>query len=574
MHHDDVIIESVDQPNPAWTNQIRQGLYQHNRQQVGSRHFHELSIVMRDQAGEVIGGLLGGTIWGWCLIETFWIADHLRGRGYGRQILEAGEQVARERGCKHSIVETFSFQALPFYLKHGYVVYGQLDGFPASHTRYSLKKDLAEEPNPRSADRPVVQPHDIGALYHLAPQAGPAQPHYLEALYQITLDLLNRRSLDDLLQIVVEHAADILEAPYSEIMLVEDGDLVVRAFTGNQPYLLGDRVRRGEALVSWRAYDTRQPVLIDDYSAWSGRRVLYEEAQLRAVADFPIVIGESCLGVLAMARVGPQQPFGAVEVQRGMQFSQLVALILDNAKLYTTALREIAEREQAQRDLAAHAAALQARNDDLEAFAHTIAHDLKTPLVSLSGYSQLLQLRSPSIDRNLEQEILGNIWKAGKKMNAIIDALLLLANVRTRDDVPAEALQMATIIREVEDRLREQIVAANAVVQVPDAWPTAIGYAPWVEAVWVNYLTNALKYGGEPPEIRLGASRTPDGQVRFWVQDNGPGLTDEQQIRLFTPFTRLHTDRVEGHGLGLSIVQGIVKKLGGEVGVESRLGSG
>lgn len=66
----------------------------------------------------------------------------------------------------------------------------------------------------------------------------------------------------------------------------------------------------------------------------------------------------------------------------------------------------------------------------------------------------------------------------------------------------------------------------------------------------------------------------PIGQVRFWVADNGVGLTIEQQAHLFTPFTRLHTDRVEGHGLGLSIVQGIIKKLGGEVGVASQIGSG
>jgi len=62
--------------------------------------------------------------------------------------------------------------------------------------------------------------------------------------------------------------------------------------------------------------------------------------------------------------------------------------------------------------------------------------------------------------------------------------------------------------------------------------------------------------------------------IQFWVQDNGPGLTAEQQSQLFTQFTRLHQVRVEGHGLGLSIVQRIVTKLGGEVGVESVVGQG
>jgi signal transduction histidine kinase len=109
---------------------------------------------------------------------------------------------------------------------------------------------------------------------------------------------------------------------------------------------------------------------------------------------------------------------------------------------------------------------------------------------------------------------------------------------------------------------------AQVVAPDPDAWPPTLGYAPWVEEVWVNYLSNALKYGGEPPVIAVGA--TPDGDVvRYWCRDNGPGLTAEEQTQLFTQFTRLHEVRAEGHGLGLSIVRRIVEKLGGEVGVEN-----
>ena len=71
-----------------------------------------------------------------------------------------------------------------------------------------------------------------------------------------------------------------------------------------------------------------------------------------------------------------------------------------------------------------------------------------------------------------------------------------------------------------------------------------------------------------------GFDEMTDLHVRFWVRDNGPGLTPEAQVSLFTPFTRLHQVRTEGHGLGLSIVQRIVEKLGGEVGIESQVGEG
>jgi len=109
---------------------------------------------------------------------------------------------------------------------------------------------------------------------------------------------------------------------------------------------------------------------------------------------------------------------------------------------------------------------------------------------------------------------------------------------------------------------------------VPDEWPLAVGYGPWIEEVWANYINNAIKYGGEPPCVRLGATAQPDGTIRFWVSDNGAGLSEEEQARLFTPFTRLDQVRARGYGLGLSIVRRIMDRLGGEVGVESRDGEG
>jgi len=87
--------------------------------------------------------------------------------------------------------------------------------------------------------------------------------------------------------------------------------------------------------------------------------------------------------------------------------------------------------------------------------------------------------------------------------------------------------------------------------------------------VWVNYIANAIKYGGSPPCIELGATPEDKGQVRFWIRDNGHGLNKKAQARLFTAFTRLDETKSQGHGLGLSIVKRIVEKLGGEVAVES-----
>jgi signal transduction histidine kinase len=180
------------------------------------------------------------------------------------------------------------------------------------------------------------------------------------------------------------------------------------------------------------------------------------------------------------------------------------------------------------------------------------------------------------------------IAQSGHTMNNIIDELLLLSSVREMDEIDTRELDMKEIVNMVENRLAYSTEEYEAEVIVPDEWPVAIGYSPWVEEVWINYMTNAFKYGGEPPRVELGAdvleTGTPEADdaagkvrqrmIRFWVRDNGYGLTPEEQMRLFTPFERLHQVRVEGHGLGLSIVRRIVEKLGGQVGVESTVEQG
>jgi two-component system sensor histidine kinase/response regulator len=114
----------------------------------------------------------------------------------------------------------------------------------------------------------------------------------------------------------------------------------------------------------------------------------------------------------------------------------------------------------------------------------------------------------------------------------------------------------------------------QAEIALPDRWPIALGYAPWVEEVWVNYLSNGLKYGGHPPRLQLGAEVDAGGMVRFWVRDNGPGIVPEKLGMLFTEFTGTERRRALGHGLGLSIAKRIVTRLDGSVGVDSQMGQG
>lgn len=173
------------------------------------------------------------------------------------------------------------------------------------------------------------------------------------------------------------------------------------------------------------------------------------------------------------------------------------------------------------------------------------------------------------------EERLRYIEQGCRKMTNIIDELLLFAKIRKQSEIPLQTLNMNMLISNAQIRLKTQANEANAEFDIPDTWPRSMGYAPWVEEVWVNLISNAIKYGGTPPCIELGAEELTDTQqVRFWVSDNGRGIDPAHLGSLFTEFTRLDKRSTQGHGLGLSIVQRIIERLGGQVGVESALGQG
>jgi signal transduction histidine kinase len=192
------------------------------------------------------------------------------------------------------------------------------------------------------------------------------------------------------------------------------------------------------------------------------------------------------------------------------------------------------------------------------------------------GFAELLEGDYATLPEETLRGSLHRIAQTGRKMSNIVDELLLLSSMRQVEEIDLGPVDMATVVTEARDRLDDLIDEHQAEIILPpaEAWPMAMGYAPWIEEVWVNYLSNAIKYGGRPPRVELGATEEEDGMVRFWIRDNGPGLTPEEQTRLFTPFTRLDLVRAKGYGLGLSIVRRIVERLGGEVGVDSRVGEG
>jgi signal transduction histidine kinase len=297
------------------------------------------------------------------------------------------------------------------------------------------------------------------------------------------------------------------------------------------------------------------------------QKALYA-ADVRSYVVAPLHIQGELVGTLNLES-DDAKAFVADHVTIATEVAALLAVAIRQARLYELAQQEIAERQQAEEALRQHATALEAQNAELDAFAHTVAHDLKNPLTTLIGYAELLEQNHARVSNEMMEDALRVIAQNGHKIGTIIDELLLLASVREMDEITSHPLEMGRIVTEARGRVLHLIEEYEGEIVIPETWPVAQGYGPWVEAIWANYISNGLKYGGRPPRLKLGATVGENGWVRFWVSDNGPGLSPKEQARLFTPFERLRQDRAKGHGLGLSIVQRIVKKLDGQVGVVS-----
>ena len=385
------------------------------------------------------------------------------------------------------------------------------------------------------------------------------------------LALLNRASqafsatldLDRLLITVLEAVRRLLGVAASSVWLTspETRELVCWHATGPRSQIVrGQRLPPGQGIAGWVAH-SGESLIVPNAQAdkWRFTGMDHQPGgTLRSILSVPLWVKGHVIG--ALQAVDPEvDRFSSTDLALLESLAGSAATAIANAWLVRVLHRRVRE--------------LEAQNGALDAFNHTVAHDLKNPLARVIGYAEVLEGDCATIPGEDLRHYLRTIVRNGRKMNSIIDGLLLLAAAHNVA-VELEPLDMSSIVAEVVQRLAPMIKEYQAEITLPDTWPAAMGYGPWVEEVWANYISNGIKYGGRPPRVQLGATPRADGTACFWVRDNGQGISPEDRRRLFIPFTRLDPASAEGHGLGLSIVQRIVEKLGGEVGVESRVGRG
>lgn len=122
---------------------VRDGLALFNVAATGDSYYSPLAVFLRDGREAILGGAIGHVWGGWLDLSLLWVAEPLRGQGFGKKLLDAAEDEARSQGCRSVFLSTFSFQARPFYEKSGYEVVAGIPDYPPGHAYYLMRKTLA-----------------------------------------------------------------------------------------------------------------------------------------------------------------------------------------------------------------------------------------------------------------------------------------------------------------------------------------------------------------------------------------------------------------------------------------------
>jgi len=234
-----------------------------------------------------------------------------------------------------------------------------------------------------------------------------------------------------------------------------------------------------------------------------------------------------------------------------------------------------AESEELTNRLRSRTAELEDANKELNAFNYAVAHDVRAPLRTMSGMADILLQEEGAHLNAQSQQLLQRIVNGAARLQTLTSDLLAYAAI-SRDHLPLAPVALRPLIVQSIEALNVDIVARHATVTVEDGFPEVLGNPSLLSQIFNNIIINAVKYvpADRAPIIRVWCERRGN-KVRVWVEDNGPGVPQEFQRKIFEPFERLHdNNHISGTGIGLAIVERAIQRMGGTVGVESRAGEG
>ena len=288
---------------------------------------------------------------------------------------------------------------------------------------------------------------------------------------------------------------------------------------------------------------------------------------ITSMMDVPIRVHGRLVGVLCHEHVGPPRDW----TPEDQAFAGSVADLLAQALVRE---ERVAIDGQIEARIAERTEELRRINAELEMFTKSAGHDLRAPLRAMAGLAEILILDHAG---NLDAEgkdLLSRIARLARETGVFVNNLLDFTHL-SQVDIPVCPVDLDRVVDAVLNRFRSEIESRRAAVQVERPLPTVQGHEVALIQAVANLFSNALKFvaPGKSPAIRL-RSEQKGARWRLWVEDEGIGISEAGQKRLFRSFERLAPNEYPGTGMGLGIVRRAVERMGGTVGVESQPGQG
>lgn len=276
----------------------------------------------------------------------------------------------------------------------------------------------------------------------------------------------------------------------------------------------------------------------------------------------PLKTRGKIIGIIALDGTRKGQ-FNEHHAELAVSFANQVAIALENAQLFNHLQKELSTSEYLIREL-------ESKNAELERFAYTVSHDLKSPLVTINGFLGYLENDVAANDMKRFEQDRQRIRDAVNKMQALLSELLDLSRIG-RIVNPSQAVPFEELAREALDIVRGRIEARHIEVSIQPGLPTVFGDRQRTIEALQNLLDNAAKFMGDQPRprIEIGSKGEENNMPVFYVRDNGIGVPQNLQERIFGIFDKLNPES-EGSGVGLAIVKRIIEVHGGRIWVRSK----
>lgn len=390
----------------------------------------------------------------------------------------------------------------------------------------------------------------------------------MQLLVQTVQELSLARSIERVMEIVRTVARNLTGADGAAFVL-RDGD---RCFYADEdaisPLWKGSRFPIETCISGWAMLNKKSAIIED----------IYQDDRIPHDAYRPTFVKS-----LAMVPIRTMAPIGAIgnywatkhlptqeQVTLLQSLADITAVTIENIYVYNELEQRVKERT-AQLEVANQE--LQTLNQELEAFSYSVSHDLRAPLRSIIGYSDILKEESLENLNESAKSALQTIQQNGYRMNNLINDLLKFSKLG-RKELEKTTVNTNALVQEIIREIRQS--SSSEVNFIVHDLPSVFGDYTLINQVWVNLISNAVKYSSkkEKPNIEIGSFKN-EGEIGFCIKDNGAGFDMQYANKLFGVFQRLHGLKdFDGTGIGLALVKRIITKHGGRVWAEGESGVG